>query len=69
MNDNDVRSILINPYYAITISPDLYGKHDPLVPKDHWIKANARLIAEIGAEAWLANLLTALEGNVPRAKD
>lgn len=62
MDDHDIRSTLVNPYYAITISPDLLGEHEPLVAKEDWIKANARLADELGFEIWANQLLTVLEG-------
>lgn len=34
MKTHDVRNTLLNPYYAVTISPDLFGAHDPLVSKE-----------------------------------
>jgi hypothetical protein len=61
-DDDGVTAMLINPVYAISISPDLEGKREPLVSRDLWIEANRRLIDEIGAEEWLRRLLTTLEG-------
>jgi hypothetical protein len=31
MDENDAINMLINPYYAVNISPDLAGEHEPLV--------------------------------------
>ena len=49
MDENDAMHALINPYYAINISPDLAGEHEPLVAQDQWIQANLKLLDEIGA--------------------
>lgn len=68
MDEHSKRTALINPFYAITIHPDLLGEHQPLVTKEQWVAANARLIDELGVEAWLAQLLATLEGNFPRTK-
>jgi hypothetical protein len=66
MDEHSLRTTLINPFYAITLHSDLVGDHEHLVSKDQWVAANARLIEEIGVEAWLAQLLATLEGGFPR---
>lgn len=40
----DVEHVLINPFYAINLSADLFSEHEPLVSEEDWIAANARLI-------------------------
>lgn len=62
-NDNEAKRMLANPYYAVVIAESLYGDHEPLVSEEDWIKANAKLIGEIGAEEWLYRLLEVLKGN------
>lgn len=69
LTTGDVEHMLINPFYAITISPDLMGEHEPLVSEAQWIAANLRLIEEIGAKAWLEKLLAVLQGDFPRTPD
>jgi hypothetical protein len=59
MNDNDVKNMLINPYYAINIDPDLATEHEPLTTEAQWVEANLKLIDEIGAHEWLERLLAA----------
>ncbi len=66
-SEDDVTGMLINPTYAVSISPDLAGKREAIVSKRRWIEANTRLINEIGAEEWLRRLLAALEGDYPAA--
>jgi len=66
-SEDDATGMLINPTYAVSISPDLAGKHEAIVSKQRWIETNARLISEIGAEEWLRRLLAALEGDYPAA--
>ncbi|XYH97134.1 hypothetical protein ACMHYB_09750 [Sorangium sp. So ce1128] len=63
MNEDDVRRIMLNPFYAIQIAPMLAEPHDPMVTEEQWIAANARLIEEMGTEAWLRELLAVLKGN------
>ena len=63
VTEDDVRRILLNPFYAIEIAPILAEPHDTTVSEDQWIAANAKLIQEIGAEAWLRELLTVLKGD------
>lgn len=65
-DDGDIQAMLINLFYAITISEDLIGEHEPLVSKAEWIAANGRLIKEIGSDAWLEKLLSVLQGDFPR---
>lgn len=69
MDEHSLRTTLINPFYAVTIHSDLVGEHEHLVSKEQWVTANARLIEEIGVEAWLAQLLATLEGSFPRSED
>ena len=56
----DVEAVLTNPFYAVSIAPSLCGEHEPLIDRAQWVRANARLIAQIGAEAWLERLLDVL---------
>ena len=58
--EEDVQAVLVNPIYAVTISPSLFGEHEPIVSRSQWVQANARLIEQIGAEAWLDRLLDVL---------
>jgi hypothetical protein len=60
VDHNDLKEILANPYYAIVITKALSEEHEPLVSEEDWIKANAKLIEEIGAEEWLRRLLDTL---------
>jgi hypothetical protein len=64
-----VEAILVNPVYAASIAPGLCGGHEPLVDRATWVRANARRIAEIGAEAWLEKLLTTLETGWPVTRE
>ncbi len=68
-SEDDVTDMLINPVYAVSIDPDLAGKHEAIVSKQRWIDANKRLIGEIGAEEWLRRLLAVLEGAFPGRRD
>lgn len=65
LNKQELREMLINPFYAIQFAPVLTEDHKPLTSKETWIKANAKLIDEIGKEVWLANLLRVLETGGP----
>jgi hypothetical protein len=60
------RELLVNPYYAMTISEDLTGEHPPMVTEDEWVAANRKLIDEVGADEWLRRLLRVLKGDYPR---
>ena len=63
----DLSALLGNPFYAINIDPELAEPHEPLIGEDEWIAANVRQVEELGAEAYLRNLLSILKGNYPRA--
>lgn len=52
--------ILSNPIYCLE-SWDAAPWHETMVSKADWIKANSRLIDEVGKEAWLQMLLQHLE--------
>ena len=54
---------MCNPIYAIQIDEQLCLPHEPMLDEDTWVAANVRMIDEIGAEAWLRNLLSVLKGN------
>lgn len=59
--EDDVRAILQNPVYAITISSSLSVPHEPLITRDQWVQANAKLIEEMGPILYLQRLLEVLE--------
>jgi hypothetical protein len=59
LSGDDVKEILVNPIYAGL--PPLYP---PLVPEEQWIKVSARLIRELGPEAYLRAMLAALRESV-----
>lgn len=61
--------MLINPFYAINIEPDLASEHEPMVSEAQWVEANLKLIEEIGAQQWLERLLAVLQGDYPRNPD
>jgi len=62
---NPTTAMLMNPYYAITFYPGLFGEHPPLVSEEQWVKANLRLVDELGTEAYLCQLLAVLKGDYP----
>ncbi len=63
---DDVQRVLINPFYAINLAPSFCLDHAPIVTREEWVQANAHLIEQMGAEAWLARLLEVLEaGGLP----
>ena len=49
----DVTGMIANPFYAISIDEGLAVPHEPLISEDDWVKANIRLIGELGAEPHL----------------
>lgn len=60
-----VKAMLVNPFYAINISPkhaDIAVTH---ISNEMWIDHSAGLIREKGAQAWLDAFLAQLESNQP----
>lgn len=62
---SDAKSLIINPFYAVVFAPHIFKKHTD-GPKEDWVTANAHLINDMGAEAWLGELLDVLASS--RAK-
>lgn len=61
-DEESLRKMLINPFYAITINPILSMQHKPLVTKKEWIKVATKMVEEIGPEKTFNYLLEVLEG-------
>jgi hypothetical protein len=62
--EDSLQRIIINPFYAITVAPQLTQEHEPAMGEIEWVQANVSLIGEMGAERWLMQLLDVLEGKV-----
>jgi hypothetical protein len=62
--EGSLQRIIINPFYAITVAPQLTGEHEPPMSETAWVQANASLMGEMGCERWLRQLLDVLEGKV-----
>ena len=60
--EDSLQRIIINPFYAITVAPHLTVEHEPRLDEAEWVRANASLMGEMGAERWLRQLLDVLEG-------
>jgi hypothetical protein len=69
MDADDVTNMFINPFYAINIEPELAAEHEPLVSEADWVRANIKLMDEIGTQEWLERLLAVLQGAGPRNPD
>jgi hypothetical protein len=69
LETEDLIRVLIDPFYTINVDPALVAEHHPIVSKAQWVRANSRLIDELGAEEWLVYLLSILEGDLPRTSD
>jgi hypothetical protein len=59
--EDSLRRIIINPFYAITVAPQLTEEHEPTMDETEWVRTNATLIGEMGAAGWLRLLLDSLE--------
>jgi hypothetical protein len=62
--EDNLQRIIINPFYAITVAPQLTEEHEPPIGEAEWVRANASLMGEMGSERWLRQLLDVLEGKV-----
>ena len=63
LNENDVKNIFANPFYAITVNKLFTDEHELNISEEDWVKVNAKLISEIGAEEWLHRLLEVLKNS------
>ena len=66
--EDNLQRIIINPFYAITVAPQLTQEHEPPMGEAEWVQANAPLMREMGSERWLRQLLDVLEGKVGAAE-
>jgi hypothetical protein len=62
--EDNLQRIIINPFYAITVAPQLTQEHEPPMGEAAWVQANASLMREVGSKRWLRQLLDVLEGKV-----
>jgi len=62
--EDNLQRIIINPFYAITVAPQLTEEHEPPMSEARWVQVNASLMREMGSERWLRQLLDVLEGKV-----
>jgi hypothetical protein len=62
--EDNLQRIIINPFYAITVAPQLTEEHEPAMSEAEWVQSNASLMREMGSEQWLRQLLNVLEGKV-----
>jgi hypothetical protein len=62
--EDNLQRIIINPFYAITVAPQLTEEHEPAMGEAEWVQANASLMREMGIERWLRQLLDLLEGKI-----
>ncbi len=60
--EDNLQRIIINPFYAITVAPQLAEEHEPPMGEAEWVQGNASLMEELGSERWLRQLLDVLEG-------
>jgi len=67
--EDNLQRIIINPFYAITVAPQLTEEHEPPMSEAEWVQANASLMGEMGAERWLRQLLDVLNGDIVTAEE
>lgn len=56
-----IQAILANPFYAITIAPQLVEDHEPDMSVTEWVQANTQLMRDMGADRWLAQVVAFLQ--------
>jgi hypothetical protein len=63
MSTEDIRKMMCNPVYCLDrFAPWIAQPPGPLVPVEEWVAAGAKLIEEIGPEAYLRRLIQNLRG-------
>jgi len=60
--EDSLRRIIINPFYAITVAPQLTEEHEPPMSEAEWVKVNAAWMMGMVSERWFRQLLDMLEG-------
>ncbi len=65
ITSEQVQRIILNPFYAIQVAPELVETHAPSLRDEEWITGNSSLLQQMGAEHWQALLLDVLQGNTP----
>lgn len=64
VTEGDVRRILSNPIYCMGRTAAWVAQPpEPIIPVEQWIAAGAKLVEEIGAEAYLRLLIQNLRGD------
>ena len=63
LKSGNTRNPVLNPTRTIVISASFRGDNDALVSAKTWIEANEKLLAELGAEKWLQQLLDILSNS------
>jgi hypothetical protein len=58
--EDEAASMIINPFYAISFRGDFFSAHEGCAAKEDWVIVNSKLMEDIGAKAWLDQLLDAL---------
>jgi hypothetical protein len=63
MSTDDIRKMICNPVYCLDrVAPWIAEPPGPLIPIEQWVAAGTKLIEEIGAEAYLRQLIQNLRG-------
>lgn len=58
--EDEIREVILNPYYAVNFKDELFADSDPKFAKEDWVLKNANLMSEIGIKPWLEKLLAVL---------
>lgn len=64
-----VAGVIINPFNAVELAPELIYQHEPLISEEDWVRANLRVIEQSGAEFFLHALLRILKGEYVAGQD
>lgn len=58
--EDEIREIILNPYYAVNLKDTLFTDNDPKFAKEDWVLKNADLMSKIGIKTWLEKILVVL---------
>lgn len=60
ITEDDMGSMLANPYYAVTLQDYLFGHQKRASADEDWVLLNIKLMEDLGAKQWLEELLDVL---------
>lgn len=60
LTEDDLKDLLINPFYAVTLNERYFNSREPVMAKEDWVSSNAILMQELTPKVWLEEFLRIL---------